>query len=374
MKTRFLPLYILLFFLLACVNDNGKSKQTEKALQGPDREEFVMKRGVNISHWLSQSDKRGKARREWFQEDDIAYIANLGYEHIRLPIDEEQLWDKQGNKVQEAFDLLHKGISWCKTYNLRTVVDLHVIRAHHFNREERPLWTDPEAQEKFLELWRDLSAELKQYKTGQVAYELMNEAVAEDPEDWNRLIAKTIQVIRKEEPERKIVVGSNRWQSVHTFDDLKIPDDENLILSFHFYIPFLLTHHQASWTNIADYEGPVNYPGQTVPKAQVENLSGDLKQAVQNHNQHFTRDTLEKYIMKPVKYAKKHNLPLYCGEWGCYPTVPDRIRLQWYRDVRSILEKHGIAWANWNYKGGFGIVRNDRTPNKKLIDILLNGN
>jgi hypothetical protein len=30
--------------------------------------------------------------------------------------------------------------------------------------------------------------------------------------------------------------------------------------------------------------------------------------------------------------------------------------MQWYRDMWANVEKHGIAWANWDYKGGFGIV------------------
>ena len=75
----------------------------------------------------------------------------------------------------------------------------------------------------------------------------MNEPVADDPEKWNVLVEKAIAAVRKIEPNRFLVIGSNRWQSVFTFDDLRIPaDDKHIILSFHFYHPFLLTHHQAS--------------------------------------------------------------------------------------------------------------------------------
>jgi endoglucanase len=28
----------------------------------------------------------------------------------------------------------------------------------------------------------------------------------------------------------------------------------------------------------------------------------------------------------------------------------------WYRDMISVFAEHGIAWANWDYKGGFGLV------------------
>lgn len=73
---------------------------------------FHISRGVNISHWLSQSQRRGQQRQAYFTKKDVAYIAGLGYDHIRLPIDEEQMWDESGNKEKEAFTLLNNAIKW----------------------------------------------------------------------------------------------------------------------------------------------------------------------------------------------------------------------------------------------------------------------
>ncbi len=334
---------------------------------------FDIKRGVNISHWLSQSGKRGEARDTFFTEKDIKLIQSLGYDHIRLPIDEEQMWDEQGEQNTHAFELLHNAIKWCLNHNLRVIVDLHIIRAHHFNRNERPLWNNTDEQNKFVNFWRELSAALKQYPVDSVAYELMNEAVTDNPEKWNALIEKTVTAIRENEPERKIVVGSNRWQSVHTFKDLRVPpNDPDIILSFHFYEPLIVTHYKASWTKVGEYEGEIQYPGKIVDSTDAKNLPEDLKQEVWKHAHNFTKDTIDAYIQKAVKKAEKLNLQLYCGEWGCLPTVPQKDRLQWYSDVRSVLEKYNIAWANWDYKGGFGVVnRKTREPNEELIKVLL---
>ena len=333
---------------------------------------FHISKGVNISHWLSQSQRRGQERREFFTEKDVAFIAGLGYDHIRLPIDEQQMWDESGKKEAEAFGLLHDAIQWSISHRLRVVVDLHILRSHHFNAKDKPLWTDPKAQEKFLLLWRDLSSELRKYPVGVVAYEPMNEPVADDPEDWNKLVEKAVKDIRKEEPGRTIVIGSNRWQSVSTFDQLRIPEgDRNIILSFHFYTPMLITHYKASWTGVGRYKGPVNYPGQIVAGSDIEGLPTDIARVVKGNNGVYNREILEKPLDKPLRMAKKYNLPLYCGEWGCLPTVAPKARLQWYQDVRHNLEKHNIAWANWDYKGGFGIVGRAGRPNKELIRALI---
>ena len=74
--------------------------------------------------------------------------------------------------------------------------------------------------------------------------------------------------------------------------------------------------------------------------------------------------------MKPIAVAKKYNLPLYCGEWGCLNTVPDAARLQWYRDIKKVLEENNIGWATWDYKGGFGIIKKNNEEEKELIKIL----
>jgi endoglucanase len=199
--------------------------------------DFKIFKGTNIAHWLSQSDARGEARLNFFTEKDIELIKSLGFDHIRLPIDEEQMWDEQGARYDTAFTLMTNCLDWCQKHDLKVIVDLHILRSHHFNAEVKPLWTDPKEQDKFINLWVDLSAELNRYPVGNVAYELMNEAVADDPEQWNQLVDRAVKAIRQLEKDRIIVIGSNMWQSAGTFDDLKVPNDNNIILSSIFMNP-----------------------------------------------------------------------------------------------------------------------------------------
>lgn len=359
--------HILVILVFISISDACTSRD-QQAPEADPSQKFEVARGVNISHWLSQSGRRGTERAAFFIEEDVQFIADQGYDHIRIPIDEEQMWDEQGGKEKEAFDLLHQGIRWARDHGLRVVVDLHILRSHHFNEAEKPLWTDPQAQERFFQCWRDLSDELKQYPNHLVAYELMNEPVAEDPQSWNKLVGKCYQVVREKEGERTIVIGSNMWQSVHTFKDLEVPEnDPNILLSFHFYIPHIITHYQASWTSIKDYKGPVHYPGLTLKDEDLQGLDGELYQRLKQQQKVYTIDSLNQLMQLPMEVAKKYGLPLYCGEWGCYSATPDSIRWQWYRDVRACLEKNEIAWANWDYKGGFGIVDQQRQPNQEML-------
>ncbi|MDR0793416.1 MAG: glycoside hydrolase family 5 protein [Chitinophagaceae bacterium] len=334
---------------------------------GPKKNSFEIKNGVNISHWLSQSDQRGESRKAWFTRADVEYIAHLGYDHIRIPIDEVQMFTEDGEKIPEAFALLHDALKWCNEFHLRAVVDLHILRSHYFNSEKKPLFTDVKEQEKFYEFWRKISGELKKYSIDKVAYEPMNEPVADDPETWNVIVNRCVEVIRKLEPRRTIVMGSNRWQNFSTLKDLRVPEnDPNIILSFHYYEPFLLTHYKASWTYLKDITVPVHYPGQLIADADMDSAKNYAKDGKKIYN----IDVIESNFMQAIEVAKKHNLKLYCGEYGCIAASPEADKIRWYKDLYTLFERHGIARANWEYKSDFGIIRNGK-PQTEMANAIL---
>ena len=157
--------------------------------------DFCIKKGTNLSHWLSQSEERGEQRWNHIGEADFARLDSLGFDFVRLPIDEVQFWDEAGNQLPEAWQLLKKALDWATKHHLRTIVDLHTIRTHHFNAvnegngSANTLFTSEKAQQGLINMWYQLSDVLKGYSNDSVAYELMNEPVADDHEQWNRLVA-----------------------------------------------------------------------------------------------------------------------------------------------------------------------------------------
>ncbi len=323
---------------------------------------FQIHRGTNIAHWLSQSARRGTERAAFFTATDIMQIDSMGFDHIRLPVDEEQLWDSTGKRETDAFLLLDSCLQWCSAAGLKVILDLHILRSHHFNAKEKPLWTKPAEQDKFIALWRDLASAVNKYPNSMLAYEFMNEPVADSAEHWNVLLTRVSDSIRSWEKNRTLVIGSNRWQSANTFDQLKIPaGDRNILLSFHFYEPFFLSHYKASWTDLKDFAGTVQYPGEIV-----------LNGSTEREKKIFNRDTLEYMMRKPLHLADSLKLPLYCGEFGIIDGSPRNSAVNWYKDMISIFDQHKIGYANWNYKSGsFGIVDKDRVPDQELINILL---
>jgi endoglucanase len=338
---------------------------------------FTIERGTNISHWLSQSQRRGRERERFFTEQDVQRIATLGggrLDHIRLPVDEEQLFDASGDKDTEAFELLESALDWCEDAGLRVIVDLHTLRSHHFLDERTPrLYTEPDEEARFVELWRQISDHLDWRAIDLVAYELLNEPVARDPDDWNRVAMAAYRAIRDREPERTIVLGSNWFNQHQTFDELRVPEDDDTILTFHYYHPMFVTHYTAPWWAVGGtYTGPIHYPGQPIGDQDLARLDETLRQEIECNgwNRPFNRQTIVEDVALPLAVAAARGLPLYCGEFGCYERTPDRLRQAWMRDILSVFETYDIAWANWDYKGSFGIV-DERGEKTAIAEVLL---
>ena len=349
---------------------------------------FAIRRGTNLSHWLSQ-DFHWQPRQTWITENDFRFIARCGFDHVRLPIDEKEVWLENGALNEEAFAVLLQALGWARANHLRVILDLHTVRSHHFNAANEgghnTLFTDPRAQEAFVGLWRQLSARLHDQPVDFLAYEIMNEPVAEDPEDWNKLVAVAHAALRKLEPNRVIVIGADLWQLPHMMPRLKVPaGDRNIILSTHTYSPLLFTHYTADWVPTKTYTGPVHYPGPVVPRATYDELMAKFKPAgqgdlVANAADDWGPARFAQELAPAIARARELGLQLYCGEFGCLPTVPRADRLAYYRDFLATLEQNDIAWANWEYKGDFGVFEWHRekalagAPDVELIDTLLAG-
>ena len=331
-----------------------------------------LKRGVNLSHWLSQSDRRGAERRSWITREDFAKVRTLGFDHVRLPLDEVQMWNADGSREDDAWDLLDHALDWAEAEDLRVACDLHILRSHFFNQESTPaLYTDPSELDKFCGLWKELAPFLARRSPDLVALEILNEAVARDPADWNRVSGAAFRAICEAAPEHTIVLGSNWYCMCETFSELAIPDDPNKILTFHFYNPMCITHYGATWTPFGPWTGPIAYPGRPFPGGVPSDLEEPLRSRLVAADIAWDIGRMEQELSKPLERAAQTGSRLYCGEFGVHDKAPLDVRKAWLRDAREAFESHGIGWAVWDWKGVFGVVDHAGVPtgiHEALVD------
>ena len=327
---------------------------------GPKKNSFDITNGMNIQ--LSSRVTRS----------DLVYIASLGFDHVRINFNETVVFDENGQKISEAFELLHKFLGWCEELNLRAYINLHILRSHYYAAAERPLFTEVKHQEQFYEFWRQISGELNKYSVDMLAYEPLNEPVADDYEDWNKVLNRCLETIRELEPERTVVMGSNEFSHWDTMKDLKIPEnDPNLIINFHYYKPPLLTHYNSWLYRGNEVPVPVHYPGQTIWDADLDSAGIHAIQGRLVYN----IDIIESNFLAVVDFAKKYKLKVVCSEYGCYDAAPADDRLRWMQDVNTLFIKHGIARTFWSYgRGGFGMFLQNGEPDTEFLNAMLGKN
>lgn len=286
----------------------------------------------------------------YITEKDIAYIASLKMDHIRLGFDQIVIEEKPFVYREETLKNIDNFIFWCEKYGLNAVLNLHKAVGNYCDiRQEKGLLDDNDLQERFISLWECL--EKRYADKPNVAFELLNEVRDVSPYKWNNLVKRTVLALRKLNKNRKIIIGSTCWNSCKTLKDLIVFDDENVIYTFHIYEPFEFTHQQGVLQpDTLFYNRSMPYPCDDVGRYR------DFRRTV--YNDDLIYKDFEKIDINYLRSALKPAVDfinqnpdkiLWCGEFGTIRHINIKWREDWMKDIITILKENEIPYCVWNY-------------------------
>lgn len=322
-------------------------------------------KGVNLGGWISQFEKYDTKHFETFiTEKDIEYIASLGFDHVRVPVDYNVLEDEEGNYIPSGFKYLTNCLSWCRKNNLHMLIDLHECFGYSFDplkkdMDRRAFFYDEKLQARFFKLWEEIA---KTFKDDQdiVAFEPLNEVVLQEVSDaWNGIVRKYIEKIRAICPQVYIVVGGVMYNHVSNVKLLDPPYDDKIVYNFHCYEPFLFTHQGAYWVDYMPKDFRIAYPLPIDEYRKTSKEVIDVSDGVIfiDEVKELGPDFFEIIFKDAIDAAEKFNAPLYCGEYGAIDLSDNKSKINWLRDIHTAFKRHGIGRALWNYKEkDFGFV------------------
>lgn len=324
---------------------------------------FDFMKGVNLGGFLSQCSEYTTEHYDTFiVKDDIANIAAMKFDHIRLPVDYNVLETEEGEEIADNYKYIDNTLEWCKEYNLKVIFDIHKTWGYFFDNYDKGnknvLFDSIEAQDRFVNLWDKVS---KRYGKCHdfVALELLNEVVnPEYAQKWNALIKRVVAVIRKNAPDSTIIYGGVEWNSAGTLKLLEEPADDNTIFTFHYYEPLLFTHQRAPWVPTISQTMEVPYTDDMEWfKAESAKIGLQGKPCCNAPVDKMGVEFHEYMIKEALKVGKERNIKLYCGEFGVIDRAKPEEAVKWYRDVLTLFKKYGIAYSLWSYKEmDFGIM------------------
>ncbi len=285
----------------------------------PAANHFPVRRCINMGNAL-EAEYEGA----WgyaIEERDFQTIARAGFDTVRIPV----RWDLKTSKqppfavdpalMQRVIDV----VGQAQNAGLGVVLDVH-----HY----RDLMADagPEG-ERFLAIWAQISQAFAAAPPT-VYFELLNEPTDADMGELNRLYAQALQIIRRSNPTRAVIMGGNSWNAIDTLGDVRFPRDPYLVATYHDYGPHEFTHQGASW----DENAP--------PLGRKWGSPDDIADM---------RGT----IARASAFKQRTGLPVFVGEFGVIGEVPVAERAQWIRARRDAMEQAGLSWCVWDFAAAF---------------------
>ncbi|NOX54958.1 MAG: glycoside hydrolase family 5 protein [Planctomycetes bacterium] len=289
-----------------------------------------------------------------YREQDFEWIAELGFNFVRLPMD-YHCWadpDDPYRLREKTLREIDQAVEWGRQYGIHVSLNMHYAPGYRVNRTLEPsLWLDEERQNLFCHYWTEFAKRYRDIPSTQLSFDLVNEpgrikpGVSVTEAMCEKLYRKAIAAVRHEDPARLILIEGPLWSKKPLF----AMADAQVAQSVHCYQPRVLTHYGAAW----------------IPKGKQRDWPLPAW-PTQYRGQRFDRSWLENTFFGPWKRLAAKGVAIHVGEWGILDTVPHDIALAWMRDCLEFFQKQGWGWALWNFRGehGFGVLDTHRTDVK----------
>ena len=317
-----------------------------------------LRRGVNLSEWFAQVVPPATYNKDHFAthttERDIALIASLGFDHVRLTVNPSPIFPGWGSR-EEYFASLDAAVKMILDHGLAVEIDLHP------DSDFKARLKDDGFAERFTNFWRQLAAHYSSWDADRVFFEILNEPELTDRYRWYGIESKLAAAVRESAPQHTIIAAGARWSDN---DDLLFMEplaDGNVIYNFHFYDPHTFTHQGAGWGSpwwiwVKGLPYPSSPEAASRAAADVPDELGKLA-VIRYGQEHWDAARMDTEVNIVGEWAARRHLAVTCNEFGAYRkgTTPED-RARWITDVRTALEHHRIGWTMWDYSGSFGVV------------------
>lgn len=320
----FIPALVLLITVSGCQEAVEQANRLSSDI--PFRQNERLRRTMNFGNALEaphEGDWGVTLRAEYFR-----IAAEKGFTAVRIPI----RWNAHaGEESPYTIDgAFFKRVDWAIAHALAQGLAV-VINIHHYE----DLMAAPSSNRaRFLSLWKQIAEHYEAYPT-ELIFEILNEPNAQlTPELWNTYLAQAIPIIRNSNPSRTLIVGPGNWNNLEALPTLSIPnDEENVIVTFHYYSPFHFTHQGASWAGAQSRAWLGTTWDGTIQEKQ--SIQSDLERA--------------------MIWGQQHHRPIFLGEFGAYSAGDMASRARWTNYIAREAETLGISWGYWEFCAGFGV-------------------
>ncbi len=327
-----------------------------------------LRRGLNLSNWYSGTGDYSPSRlNAYMTVANMATIKRLGFDHVRLNVAPEFLIANATSSTLSPTAITRLD----QTVNELTGVGLNVLLEMQPEESWKKLLTTDDGVENFLKLWTALASHYAGTSPDRMFFEVMNEPNG-DRHRWDIIQARAVTRMRSAAPRHTVIATAPLYDNIEGLLGVELVQDANVIYTFHDYDPMFFTHQGATWSSpvLASLRG-IPYPSS--PETMKARIGQEPDERMRFVLQRFAWDHWDAQrvgmeVEAVSQWAKKHGVPVYCGEFGVYKNYSGATsRVRWIGDIRKALEMRHIGWAMWDYNGNFGLFTATR-QNVEVVD------
>ncbi|RDW59093.1 hypothetical protein BP5796_12017 [Coleophoma crateriformis] len=285
----------------------------------------------------------------FFGDKDAEYLASLGFNSLRIPMNYRHFEDDMNPMVikEEGFKHVDRVIEICAKYKIYVILDLHAApggqsQDWHCDNPTgyAAFWDHKHFQDRVINLWEVIA---RRYRSNPwiAGYNLLNEPA---DKQWSRLLAfydRIVPAVRAVDPEHILWLEGNTFSMDFSGFSKVFP---NTVYGVHDYCGF-------------------GFPNR------IGRYKGESEQ-----------DTyIRQMYDRKVEFMKKHNVPIWNGEFGPIyerqETNSDweehnEERYQMLERQMAIYTAEGIAWNIWSYKDINVMGMTHLSPNSAWVRLL----
>jgi endoglucanase len=319
------------------------------ATVGATASPVTFRRGVNIAHWLSHNvpvDYEYAA--PWFDEEDVAWIASQGFDHLRLRVAGNQWIGADGNIDEAKIAPFDDVLRWAREHRLGVVLTMFSLPGYHTENagEEQAPWPyrDEETLADARYTWWQVARRYAGEGPG-LRFEILHRPDAPDAAEMSRFQRAMLSAIRTTNPTRVVYLSGHDMQR-ESLAGVPLAEfaDPNLALTFEFFEPLGFTFQFDESKPLREFPGP-----------------GD-----------FAAEAIDRKIDAVGAWAKQ-NAPgreIYVGAFGVYARASDDSARNFLTAARGAFERNGLSWAVYDYQSGCAVRGDDGKPTRNLLAVV----
>jgi endoglucanase len=276
-------------------------------------------RGINILGYDPIWNDPAKAR---FQAAHFSLIRDAGFRTVRVNLEAFKHMNAANELDRQWLGTLDWVVSTATSQGLNVILDEH---DYYLCGKDAALCLT-----RLTAFWQQIAA---RYHTAPdtVLFELLNEPNGQMTVDvWNDALAKLLAIVRDRNPTRTVIIGPANYNDFQLLPKLQLPsNDDNIIVTFHYYFPLPFTHQGAPW--MANGKLPLGVTWGTDADHQA----------------------LADHFDRIAAWSKTAMRPVLLGEFGAYDKGEMTSRAAYTAAVARAAEAHGWPWAYWQFDSDF---------------------